>query len=150
MEVLFLQDVTNVGKRGEVKHVADGYARNFLFPNRLAVIPTPALKQQFASERNKLRQAEKQQAADQEQLAAKLKQTAISIPAKANENGTLFEAVSPATVAAHVSNSIGHHIAPDNVIIDTPLKKVGEHTITVKANKSTYKIKIIIQSDDNK
>jgi large subunit ribosomal protein L9 len=129
MKVIFLQDVKNIGKTGEVKNVADGFARNFLFPKKLAESATAeavkkieGLKQQQAVEAKKDLEKMQQQA---DEISGK----EIVIMAKAKE-GKLFGSISAKQIAKELKKE-KINIAAENLVLPKPIKETGEFELTV-------------------
>ena len=135
MKVIFVQDVAGVGRKGEVKEVKDGYARNFLIPNKKAEFATPQ-----AVERAKLKQssleAEKQ---IQESLAKSsievLGGADLSLKKKANEKGHLFEQVHPEEISQLLQDTLKVELGPEFLKIEKPIKEIGDHKIEVQIGK---------------
>lgn len=132
MKVIFLQDVKGSGKKGEVKNVADGYARNMLLPKGLAVEAT-------SSNMNKLegQQSSAQHKADVEkkaalEAAAKLKDQKVTIKAKAGSNDRLFGSVTAANVADAVNAAFGLNIDKKKISLSTDIKNFGSYKAVVK------------------
>ncbi len=132
MKVIFLQDVKGSGKKGEVKNVADGYARNMLLPKGLAVEAT-------SSNMNKLegQQSSAQHKADVEKQAAleaasKLKDQKVTIKAKAGSNDRLFGSVTAANVADAVNAAFGLNIDKKKISLSTDIKNFGSYKAVVK------------------
>ncbi len=131
MKVIFLKDVKGQGKAGEVKNVADGYARNHLIPNKLAVEATKSnLKKLEAKQRSEKKKAleEKQQA---EQLKEKLEKLEVKLTAKAGENGRLFGAVTNKQIADALKKQ---NISIDRrkIELDEPIRSLGSTKVPVK------------------
>ena len=132
MKVIFLQDVKGSGKKGEIKNVADGYARNMLLPKGLAVEAT-------ASNMNKLEgaQASAQHKIDVDiqaakDAAAKIKGKKVNIAAKAGSNGKLFGSVTAANVADSLAEQLGVKVDKKKIVLSTDIKNFGSYTATVK------------------
>lgn len=132
MKVIFLQDVKGSGKKGEIKNVADGYARNMLLPKGLAVEAT-------ASNMNKLEgaQASAQHKIDVDiqaakDAAAKIKGKKVNIAAKAGSNGKLFGSVTAANVADSLAEQLGVKVDKKKIVFSTDIKNFGSYTATVK------------------
>ncbi|MFA8439033.1 50S ribosomal protein L9 [Pueribacillus sp. YX66] len=131
MKVIFLKDVKGKGKAGEVKNVADGYARNHLFPNNLAVEATKSnmqtLKAKQRSDEKKAQEA-KQEA---EQLKAKLEKLEVKLTAKAGESGRLFGAVTNKQIADELKKQ---NIKVDRRKIELaePIRSLGFTKVPVK------------------
>lgn len=132
MKVIFLQDVKGSGKKGEVKNVADGYARNMLFPKGLAVEATSSnmnkLEGQQSSAQHKI-DVEKKAAMD---AAAKLKDQKVIIKAKAGSNDRLFGSVTAANVAEAINAAFGLGIDKKKIALSTDIKNFGSYKAVVK------------------
>jgi large subunit ribosomal protein L9 len=131
MEVILKEDVANLGHRGDLVKVADGYGRNFLLPRKLALQATLANKavvEQMKSAAARRSATEKAQA---EELAAKLAPVVLSFTRKSGEAGHLFGSVTSADIAAALETK-GFEIDRRKIQLDEPIKSVGEVTVTIK------------------
>jgi large subunit ribosomal protein L9 len=131
MEVILKDDVVNLGHRGDVVKVADGYARNFLLPRKLALQATAANKaviEQMKSAAARRAATEKAQA---EELAARLAPVVLSFTRKAGEQGHLFGSVTSADISAELAAQ-GFEIDRRKIQLDEPLKSLGEHAVTIR------------------
>lgn len=135
MQVVLLEDVKALGKKGQIVKVNDGYARNFILPKNLGVEATPKnlndLKLQKA---NEAKQAAEQLAAAKE-LAEQLGQSSISLKIKAGEGGRAFGSVSGKEIAAAVKDQLGLEIDKKKLVLPEPLKTFGTHEVPVKLHK---------------
>lgn len=148
MKVIFLKDIPGTGKKNEIKDVADGYARNFLFKQNLA---KPATKEALFEIKNirekQVRDAEKELKNNQE-LASKLDGAEIEVKAKVNASGTLYSAVGAAKIVQEVKKQLGLAIEPSQVIIKEPLKDIGEKTVLIKFTHGLEaELRVIVSSE---
>ena len=131
MRVIFLQDVVNLAHAGDVKSVADGYARNYLIPKKLATVATA--EEMKRVERIKQAGNERRIRESQvlEELAALLEGQAISVSARATPAGQFYGAITPTRIADELSNVIGREI--DRKLIETilPVKEPGEYQVVL-------------------
>ena len=136
MKVLFKKDVADVAKAGQVKDVADGYARNFLIPRGLAVTATPAALKQVAD----LQAAAARHAAEEEQAARELKvrleQQSIVVEAKAGQQGRLYGSLTTADVAAAVQSQLGVALDRRELEIAEPVRQVGAHQVSARLHRA--------------
>ncbi len=145
MKVIFLQDVAHVAKSGEVKDVADGYARNFLLPRRLAVAATgSAMKEMEALIKREASRRAKSEAELQD-LANQLNGKAITIKAKAGAKDKLYGTITTADIAAELEKA--HNLVVDKRKIELaePIKQTGSYDVVVKLHKdltSTIKVNV--------
>ena len=143
MKVILLQDITGVGRKGEVKNVSDGYARNFLLPNKLGQIATPSA----IASADKLKKQMEQDKDVQKDILEKnikgLKDLKVQLKAKANEKGHLFSIIHPDEISKILKEE--HHLdIPSKMIeIEKPIKELGEHTI--KAKKQEFILDVLAQ-----
>ena len=144
MKVILLQDVKKMGKKGDVIEASDGYARNYLFPRKLAEEATAnALHVVNAKKENE----RKKKLADLEaaqKLAAELKGKEVSIEAKAGESGRLFGAITNKDIAEVINSKFNLSIDKKKIVMDT-IKVAGGYEIEVKLYPEvSTKMKVII------
>ena len=131
MKVILLQDVKGKGKKGELCNVSDGYARNFLFPRKLASEPnSPAMTELQNRENSKKHKiaVETQEAKD---AAAKIEGKIIKVTAKAGQGGRLFGSVTSKEIAAEMKNQFGIDIDRRKITVND-IKAFGTYPATVK------------------
>jgi large subunit ribosomal protein L9 len=132
VKVILRSDVDSLGKKGDIIDVADGYARNYLVPNGLALKASPGAVQQAASMR---RSRDVRDTADREAaqaVATKLVPQTITISARAGGEGKLFGSVTAADVVEAVQAQTGIELDRRKVHLADPIREVGQHTVTVK------------------
>ena len=132
MKVIFLQDVKGSGKKGDVKEVADGYARNFLIGKGLAVEATAKNMSDLAGKKSS--EQHKADVAKQEALdaAAKIKGKTVVCKSKAGQGGKLFGSITPANVADLISEQLGVTVDKKKVSLSAEIKTFGTYTAEVK------------------
>ena len=132
MKVILRSDIADVGKRGDICDVADGYARNYLFPKGLAMVATDGAVNQAASMRRSrdLRDAQDRSAA--EEVARTLVPRVITVKAKAGSGGRLFGSVTANDVVEAVEAQTGIVLDRRKVHLDEPIKETGSHAVQVK------------------
>ena len=142
MKVIFLKDVQRVGKKYDVKEVNDGYALNFLFPNKLAEMATP--KSIVELEKRKKEIIIEREI--QEDLLMKnleeIKGKVIIIQGKANQKGSLFSAIHKKEIKDELAKEHKIEIGEDFIILEKPIKEIGEFgiPIEIKHKKSSFKL----------
>jgi large subunit ribosomal protein L9 len=131
MELILLQDVENVGLRGEVVEVARGYARNFLLPRQLAQVATPGALADV-HRRDELRARQEAATADQAQaLAAKLAKVELRFDVQSGPTGTLFGSVTPTDIADEIWKLEKIRVDRRKIDID-PIKRIGRYAIPIE------------------
>ncbi len=132
MKVIYLQDVKGSGKKGEVKNVADGYARNMLLPKGFAVEATPTNLAKLAGQKSSAQfkiDTEKKAA---EEAAAKMRDKKIIIKAKAGSNDRLFGSVTAANVADALNEQLGIKADKKKIALNAEIKAFGSYSAVVK------------------
>ena len=147
MEVILIQDLANLGFKNDIVKVRDGYGRNYLLPQKLAIIANEANKKQLAE--NMKQQAHKAAKilADAEALAAKLAETVIDVKVRANEDGKIFGTVTTANIADALA---AQEINIDKKVITLvePIKQVGEFTAQARLHrevKADIKLNVVAE-----
>lgn len=132
MKIVLRSDVDQVGKKGDIVDVADGYARNFLVPKGLAFLATPGIEAQATSMRRgrDLRDATDRAAA--EAIAKSLVPHTITIAARSGTEGKLFGSVTTSEIADAVSAQTGIEIDRRKLHLDEPIKALGTHLVPAK------------------
>ena len=128
MKIIFLQDVRGKGKRGEVKEVSDGYARNFLFPQTLAVEATPDALNRIAAQDQKAKKEAKRSHKAARVVADALEGAELTVTAKVNEDGVLYGAVSSKEISA-AARAAGIALKPTQIKDHEPIKELGEYNL---------------------
>ena len=146
MQVILQKDVKALGKKGEIKEVAEGYARNFLFPRGLAVEATGGqLKQHKQQEKGAAgKKAKALEAA--ENTAAKLNDLQLELTAKVGENGRLFGSITSADVASALKEK-GFSVDKRKVELSDPVKALGTYSVRVKLHPEVEaNLELIVKS----
>jgi large subunit ribosomal protein L9 len=136
MRVVLRADVPNVGNKGDVLDVADGYARNFLVPRGLALQASKGAVAQAASMRRAREQREARERGSAEDVAARLTPEVITIPAKAGAEGRLFGSVTAADLVAAVESQTGVVLDRRKVHLEEPIKALGRHEVPVRLHSA--------------
>lgn len=131
MEVILRQDVEKLGHRGQMVKVAEGYARNFLLPKKLAVAATDANKKIVEQERQAHLRREAKETGDAQELAKLLNAVVLTTVQKAGENDTLFGSVTAKDIAELLEKQ-NYTIDRRKIQLAEPIKMLGEHKVPVK------------------
>ena len=131
MKVILANDIDNLGTKGDVVTVADGYARNYLVPKGLALMASKgALRQaeQMRRAREEREQKIKEEAAGR---VSKLGATSVYISARAGEGGRLFGSVTKADVARAIQEQLGEDVDRHSIRLDDPIRSLGSHSVEI-------------------
>ena len=134
MEVILRDHVDNVGRRGEVVKVADGYARNFLLPRKLALIATPGNLKQVEREGVKLDVKELEEKTAAEAVASRMSSVAVVIARRVGETEALYGSVTSADIAESLLKH-GFDVDKRKIGLREPIKKLGEQTVPVRLHR---------------
>jgi large subunit ribosomal protein L9 len=134
MEVILRQDVDKLGTTGQVVKVAAGYARNFLVPRGFAVAATASNKKIVEQQRQASLRKEAKSAAEATDLGKSMSNVSIEIRMKAGENDQLFGSVTAQDIADRLAAK-GFNIERKKVMLDHPIRSIGEHKVAVKLHK---------------
>ena len=148
MEVILRDHVENLGRRGEIVKVADGYARNYLLPRKLALPATDANRKWVERERKiaEARDAEERGAA--EAIASRLNALDLSIKRKVGENDQLYGSVTNADIAELLAAK-GFEIDRRKILLPDPIKALGENTVPVKLHRDvTAQLKVTVGKEE--
>lgn len=132
MKVILLGEVKNLGKKGTVVEVADGYARNYLIPRGLAREASPAGVRALEEEQQRESRRVARELAEAHRLGQKLEGLVVTIPARAGEEGKLFGSVTTRDVAEGITRALGIEIDRRKIELREPIKALGEYPVTVK------------------
>jgi len=146
MKVILLQDVKKIGKKGEVINASDGYARNFLFPRKLAEEATDSNLHILNNQNEKQRKQKLSELEAAQKLASELKGKEVKISSKAGDSGKLFGAITNKDIAELINAQYKIQVDKKKIIMDT-MKVVGQYEIEVKLYPEvSTKMKVVIVS----
>ena len=132
MRVILLQDVAGLGKAGDLKDVANGYARNYLLPHRLAAGATPGLvanrEQRVAAEKRKIAKQDE----SNKQLAERLGQVALTFRARVGSQGRLYGSITSQDIASALRDAEGISIDRRTINLADPIRSVGTFNVPVR------------------
>ena len=148
MEVILKEDVDNLGHRGDVVKVAEGYGRNFLLPRKLAMQATEANKAVIEQMKASAARRSASEKAVAEALVAKLEPVVLSFTRKSGEEGRLFGSVTSADIATELAAN-GFEIDRRKIQLPEPLKSVGDFSVAVKLHREVtahVKVKVVAEA----
>src|ERR1041384_6115053 len=134
MEVILREHVDNLGRRGEIVKVADGYARNYLLPRKLALPATDGNKKHVERERKIMESREAEEKAQAEAIAARLASVEIAIPRRVGDTDQLYGSVTASDIAEYLKGK-GFEVDRRKLILPEPIKTVGTHPVPLKLHR---------------
>jgi large subunit ribosomal protein L9 len=147
MEIILRETIDNLGRAGQVVKVADGYARNYLLPKKLAYVATPGNLKVIEAERQSLLRKEAKQKEDAEKLQKMLEAVEVTIRRKVGEQDALYGSVTNADVAEALEKK-GFEIEKRKIHMDDHIKTVGEFSIPIRLFKDvTAHIKLKVEPE---
>lgn len=147
MKIILLKDVKKLGRKYDVKDVADGYAINSLIPNKTAVPATPAYLKSIEEKKKQTESIKENFKKSIENAIKNLKEGKLVIIGKVNDKGSLFAAIHDTQIIDTFKKETGITIEPNFLQIEKPIKEVGEHQIILDIDGIKYKLKIEIKSN---
>ncbi len=146
MEVILLEDVKTLGKKGQIVKINDGYARNYVLPKNLGLEATAKNLNDLKLQKARQAKEEAQELADAKALAVKIEEKAVTVSMKIGEGGRTFGAISTKEIAAEAKQQLGLDIDKKKMKLDEPIKTLGIHDVAVKLHKdvtATLKVKVV-------
>ena len=147
MEVILREHVDHLGNRGEIVKVADGYARNYLLPRKLALLANDGNRKQIEREREKFEAKEADEKKAAEAVAARVSAVEVAVARKVGENEVLFGSVTTADIAEALSAK-GVDVDRRKIQLAESIKKLGEFEIPIKLQREvtvTIKLKVVAE-----
>lgn len=146
MRVIFVKDVARVGKRDEVREIADGYALNFLIPRGVALQATP---ERLSALKQRLERESAQHAQDAAKVAEALKSldgASVFLDVATNKQGHLFSAIQETAIAQAIAKQTGAAIAAEMIRLTNPIKHTGEHGIEIKSGNAAAHVVLVVRA----
>ena len=144
MEVILREHVEHLGRRGDIVKVAEGYARNYLLPRRLALAVNEGNKRQIERERKNAEVRELEEKTQAEAFAARLAELEIAIPRRVGEHDTLYGSVTTVDIASALAAK-GFEVDRRKIVLAEPLKALGQVTVPIKIHRDvTAQVKVSV------
>ncbi|VAW42307.1 LSU ribosomal protein L9p [hydrothermal vent metagenome] len=148
MKVLLKEDIDNIGMAGEVHKVANGYGRNYLLPQGLAVMASPSMMKQATAWRKKADARRAELRAEFEELSTKIEAVKLAFTARAGETGKLFGSVTTSQIADDLNAELGTELDRRKVGVE-PLRQLGEHKVVVRlSGEFQPELTVVIANED--
>lgn len=147
MEIILLQDVKALGKKGEIVKVSDGYARNFILPKKLGLEATKQNLYDLKLQKDAEAKRQKEILEEAQAFAKKLEEVAIKVNIKAGEGGKTFGSVSTKEIAAALKEQFGLELDKKKLLLVDPIKNAGTYTVSVKLHPQvTAEMKVQVEA----
>ena len=149
MKVVFLEDVPNIAKAGDVKEVADGYGRNFLIPKKLAALVRPEITSRLEAQRREQTKKQAKMEAELARMADQLEGKEIILKAKAGAKERLYGRVTSADIAAALERTTGITVDKRKIELAEPIRELGSFDVAIRLAKDVIpKIKVIVGEEE--
>ena len=145
MKVILLKDVKKVGKKFDTIEVSPGFARNFLFAQKLAEVATTKSVEKFELARSLSAEKQKAEEAKIAKELARIENTVITLQGKANEKGSLFAGIHAEELLPLVEKELGLKLAVEHIVMDKPIKELGEHEVKIRVQDKEATIKVVVE-----
>jgi large subunit ribosomal protein L9 len=145
VKVLFLKEVTGTAKAGDVKEVSPGYARNFLFPQKLAIVADDRVVDQIRQREEAGRRRAEKALTEAREIEKRLQRITVTMYAKAGEGGRLFGSVTNADIAQQLKRESGIDLDKRKIEVDPAIKSLGPHEVTVQLHSDvTATLRVVV------
>jgi large subunit ribosomal protein L9 len=147
IKVVLSENVSGLGKKGDIKDVADGYARNFLFPRKMAMLATDETIRAALDSQKAVSEEISQKKEELKKTASMIKSLTITLHRK-EKDGKLFGSINPKEIAAELRKMADLEVPEKSIIIETPIKKTGRYEIILKLDKNIQeKLKLSVDPE---
>lgn len=145
MKIILKQDVPNLGDAGEIVDVADGYGNNFLMPRGLAMRVTKGAVADAESIARARGKREARTLSEAEERRIELERRPVTVTANAGEDGTLYGSIGTTVIAKAIREQLGIEADRRRVVLERPLKELGEHQVPVRIHRSvTATVRVVV------
>lgn len=135
MEVILLEDVKSLGKKGQIVKINDGYARNYVLPKKLGLEATPKNLNDLKLEKARQAKQAAEELQEAKDLAVKVEEKPVKLTMKTGEGGKTFGTISTKEIAAEAKKQLGLDIDKKKMKLDVPIKALGNYIIQIKLHK---------------
>ena len=149
MKVIFLEDVPGIARVGETKEVADGYARNFLLPKKLAALVSSQTTSQLEAQRRSQVRKQEQMEAGLAKMASQLEGKEVILKAKAGAKERLYGRITSAHIAAELERITGLAVDKRKIELGEPIRKLGSFNVAIKLAKDVLpRIRVTVVAEE--
>lgn len=147
MEVLLLQDIAGVGKKNDLLAVGDGFALNFLLPQRQALVATPTVRRRYAEEIRKRAEEREREKQTKVELAQGISGKEVRIARKVTKTGKLYAAVSEKIIAEELRKQHGLTVESSLIQIAEPIKTTGLFEVSLQLGGQEEKVRVVVEAE---
>ncbi len=149
MKVIFLQDIPNVARAGEIKEVANGYGRNYLLPRKLAIPANASATALVEAQRRIEARHQAENEAQLVELASQLEGSEVNLKARAGAKDRIYGSITTADIAANLESSLGLIVDRRKIELAEPIRQLGSYEVTVRLSKDIIpKIKVNVAGEE--
>ncbi len=149
MRVIFLQDVPNVARAGEIKEVANGYGRNYLLPRKLAMPANASATALLETQRRIEARHQAENEAQLLELANQLEGSEVNLKARAGAKDRIYGSITTADITAELENSLGLIVDRRKIELAEPIRQLGSYEVTVRLSKDIIpKIRVTVAGEE--
>lgn len=146
MKVILLKNVPKLGQKGDIKNVNEGYARNFLLPQKMVKFVPDSEAKKISEQMKKIKTKEDEKINKIKDLLNSFSDSKITLKEQANEKGHLFAKVNKKEISQAIAKQLNTEIEEEWIKLDNPIKEVGEYDILLEAFNKRVKIKLFVES----
>lgn len=132
MKVIFIKELSGTAKKGEIKDVSDGYAKNFLIAKGFAQVATADIQNKIAKEAKELEIKKLKEIKKLQTLKAEMEKRIFTVKIKVGDKGQVFGGIHEKDIASSISSKLNHPMEKNQVEISAPIKEIGEHSVKIK------------------
>jgi large subunit ribosomal protein L9 len=148
VKIILRQDVPNLGQKGDIEDVADGYARNYLIPQGMAVAATPGTLRDFEHRQNVQARKHQRMKKRAEALARRLTAHTFTFEVKTGETGQLYGSITNADIAKAIEEQVGEQIDKRDIPLARPIRQVGEHFVPIHLTDEVEpQVKVVVRPE---
>ncbi len=145
MKVIFLENIPGIANAGDIKEVADGYARNYLIPKKLVAFVNPETTSELKAQLQAKTNQQVKKEAELAEIARQLEGKEVSLKAKVGAKNRLYGSITSADIAAELQNTIGITIDKRKIELIEPIRELGNFDIAIRLSKDIIpKVKVIV------
>jgi large subunit ribosomal protein L9 len=146
MEILLLEDITGIGKKNDLLVVGDGFALNYLLPNRKALVATPTVRRRYAEQ---IRRRAEEKERDRQvvmQTASALAGKSITLARKTAKNGKLYEGIKEEDIAKALLDQLAVSVGVEAINLPEHIKVAGNHSVSIRMGDSSVTVPVVVQA----